>query len=147
MSRHVIQEKLIHEVCCGAAVFNDNDEILIVRDKWDNIGLPKGQIDWTDTSSFFCAQREVQEETNIRFKEYNFYHTHYEEVRLRKSYSPRGKIVKHVILFSGKALNSDIQIQKDEIKEAKFVSLTEFDKLVKNNSLKRALSAILKLRE
>ena len=43
MSRHVIQEKLIHEVCCGAAVFNDNDEILIVRDKWDNIGLPKGQ--------------------------------------------------------------------------------------------------------
>ena len=31
----------------------------------------------------------------------------------------------HVILFSGKAC--DIQIQKDEIKEAKFVSLTEFD--------------------
>jgi len=141
-----LTDHLIHEVCCGAAVFNERDEVLIVTDRWDNIGFPKGQIDPSDTSSLYCAKREVREETNIGFKEYNLYRTHYEEVRTRKSYAPRGTIVKHVILYAGKSLNSDIRVQEGEIKEARFVSIPQFYDLVNNVSLKRALSGVLKLR-
>ena len=141
-----IEKKYIHESCAGACIYDANSNILIVKNKWGNWTFPKGYFEPHDASAIDCARREVREETNIRFNLKHQYTTSYEEIRHRQSYKPTGTVLKQVILFSGTAINSkDLQIDKKETIEAKFVSKKEFVFLIETKEAIKALEAIEKL--
>jgi 8-oxo-dGTP pyrophosphatase MutT (NUDIX family) len=135
-----------HECCAGACVFKnkDFDEVLIVRDRWNNWSFPKGHFEKEDSTALDCAKREVLEETKVEFYQVIESGIHYEEVRSRRSYAPRGKIIKHVILFVGiKYPYFEPQPDESEILEAKFVKVGEAKELIKNDSLQIALETII----
>ena len=141
-----IKKKYIHESCAGACIYDVNDNILIVKNKWGNWTFPKGYFEPSDLSAIDCARREVKEETNIEFNLKHDYTTSYEEIRQRQSYKPRGTVLKQIILFTGTATNiKDLKIDGKEAIDAKFVGRKEFVFLIETKGAIKALEAIEKL--
>ena len=144
---------VFHECCAGGLVFDTKSHVLMIRDKWGNTGVPKGQYNTTDVSALDCARREVREETGVEFDLAHDVELAYEEERIRRKYAPRGRIRKHVTLFVGKLregrrrddAHPSIRIQQSEIAWAGFVSMTEFCRLVSNTSLVAAAKVAFQL--
>ena len=140
-------DRLHHEPCAGAFVFDScSPTILVIEDTWGNFGVPKGQYDEKDKTALDCARREVEEETGIEFDLVQKGQLAYEEERIRYTYVPRGKVRKHVTLFIGRArVGSSIRIQTSEVRAAMFVTIKEFRRLVKNDSLVAAFDVAMVL--
>ena len=140
------KQNYIHESCAGACIYDENDNILIVKNKWGNWTFPKGYFEPRDASAIDCARREVKEETNIEFDLKHNYTTSYEEIRRRQSYKPRGTVLKQIILFTGTANNiKDLKIDGTEAIDAKFVEKKEFIFLIETKEAIKALEAIERL--
>lgn len=103
------------EKSCGIVVFNDKDEILMIKHNIGHWGVPKGHIEENETEEE-TAFREVLEETNINASIIDGF-------RETITYSPRINTTKDVVFFVGKANNLDIIKQDNEIEEAEFMDL------------------------
>ena len=112
-----------YEKACGIVVFNDNDEILMICHIKGHWGIPKGHVEANETE-IETALREVLEETNIKVDIIDGFKT-------TITYNPKINTTKDVVFFIGKAINSDIKKQDEEIAVADFYNYIEALELVK----------------
>lgn len=105
------------EKSCGAVVYRSYDgtlEFLAVRSKaHGHWGFPKGHVEEGEGEQE-TAKREVLEETGLDI-------TLCDGFRTRIEYSPSEGIYKEVVIFIGKPLNEDVNIQQEEIQEYKWL--------------------------
>jgi len=113
--------------CAGIIVINKNDlmhETILVSTSFDNYSFPKGKRNKGE-SSLDCAWRELNEETGLTK----------EDVELVDNFtidenSDRGNVATRY--FVGKLKNKrDISFDKDELKNAEWITLDNAYKLEK----------------
>lgn len=95
------------EKSCGAIIYNNNKEVLIVKHNAGHWDFPKGHMEYQE-DEFQTAIREVKEETNLDvelFKEYR-YEIHY---------SPKENVYKTVVFFLAKNKSNTLVKQDCEI--------------------------------
>lgn len=95
------------EKSCGAIIYNNNKEVLIVKHNAGHWDFPKGHMEYQE-DEFQTAIREVKEETNLDvelFKEYR-YEIHY---------SPKENVDKTVVFFLAKNKSNTLVKQDCEI--------------------------------
>ena len=95
------------EKSCGAIIYNNNKEVLIVKHNAGHWDFPKGHMEYQE-DEFQTAIREVKEETNLDvelFKEYR-YEIHY---------SPKENVDKTVVFFLAKNKSNTLIKQDCEI--------------------------------
>ena len=107
----------IQEKSCGAVVFNDNSEILLIKSNKGHWGIPKGHVEDNETEQE-TAIREVKEETNIDIEILDGF-------RNCISYSPKLNTNKEVVFFIGKAINNELINQESEVSIAKYFNIDE----------------------
>lgn len=113
-------KNMIKEKSCGAVVYtieNDNVLYLLVKHNKGHVSFPKGHIEKNETEEM-TAKREIKEETNIDV-------VIDKDFRIVKTYSPKEKVVKDVVLFVAKAENNYIKRQKSEIEKVMWVSFSK----------------------
>ncbi len=110
------------EKSCGCVVFNDKFEVLLIHMNQGHWSFPKGHVEKNE-SEIETALRETLEETNIKVDIDKSF-------RKVTNYSPHKGVWKDVVFFIGKASNDEIIIQKEELKDAKFVGVEEAKKLI-----------------
>ena len=129
---------MINEKSCGAVVFNDKKEVLLVKHNKGHISFPKGHVEDNETEEE-TAYREVLEETGIKIKIDN-------KIREVSRYSPKLNVIKDVVFFKAKALNNGIKPQLEEVSEVMFVDIDkalslityEEDKIILKNIIGRS---------
>ncbi|MCS6820199.1 MAG: NUDIX domain-containing protein [Chitinophagales bacterium] len=123
-----IKRLLNHVIAAGGIVFNQNNEVLLIKRKgvWD---LPKGKCEEGENLRQ-TAIREVEEETGIKIE------TAAEQaVVTYHCYRMQGKrFIKETHWFEmGDTCTEEFQLQKDEgIEEAKWVPLNELENYKEN---------------
>ena len=95
------------EKSCGAIVYNQNNEVLVVKHNAGHWDFPKGHMEKDETEQQ-TAIREVKEETNIDVELYDNY-------RYEIHYSPKENVEKTVVFFLAKNLSNDTHKQDAEI--------------------------------
>lgn len=107
------------EKSCGIIVFYQKEEpyILLIHHNLGHWGIPKGHMEIGETEEE-TALREVFEETNIKT-------TIMKPFREKITYSPKPNVIKDVVFFLGEAISTQIKIQQEEIKEARFLSIED----------------------
>ena len=103
------------EKSCGIVVFNDKDEVLMVKHNKGHWGMPKGHVEDGETE-MDTAIREVFEETNIKANIIDGF-------REIDTYSPKTNTIKDVVYFVGTPINLDIKRQEAEVDEVKFMDV------------------------
>ncbi len=127
----------------GALIFNDNDELLLVKPSYkDNWSIPGGMIDEYESPREACM-REVKEEIGIALKDLKFLCVEY----TRKIETKDENLF---FMFYGGKLNSqqigEIRTDLDEISEFKFTKTEEAAKLIgESKVLARVLLKCLKV--
>ena len=129
---------MVNEKSCGAVVFNDKNEVLLVKHNKGHISFPKGHVEDNETEEE-TAYREVLEETGIKIKIDN-------KIREVSRYSPKLNVIKNVVFFKAKALNNEIKPQLEEVSEVMFVDIDnalslityEEDKIILKNIVGRS---------
>lgn len=96
------------EKSCGAIIYNDNMQVLVVKHTAGHWDFPKGHVEGIETE-IQTALREVKEETNLDINIYDNY-------RYEVHYSPKENVDKTVIFFlakntSNKLIKQDCEIQ------------------------------------
>ncbi len=104
------------EKSCGIIVFHDN-KVLMARQNSREWSIPKGHVEGSETE-IETALREVKEETNIDAQIVG-------DFKKTITYSPKDKVIKDVVFFTGIPLNNDLKPQEGEILETKFFNLDE----------------------
>nr|WP_212966566.1 NUDIX hydrolase [Lederbergia ruris] len=104
-----------HIIAVSANVTNENGETLLVKTHWrsDTWEAPGGQVkEGEPLDKAVC--REILEETGIVITPIGITGVYY-------------NATKHIlsVVFKAKYVSGDIKIQPEEIKEAKFIKLTE----------------------
>jgi 8-oxo-dGTP diphosphatase len=104
-----------HFIAVSAFVTNDQGAVLLVRTHWrsDTWEMPGGQVEIGEPLDAAIV-REFQEETGIRIRPVGVTGVYY-------------NATKHVlcVVFRAEYVSGDIQIQPEEILEARFIELTE----------------------
>lgn len=95
------------EKSCGAIVYNQNNEVLVVKHNAGHWDFPKGHMETNETEQQ-TAIREVKEETNIDVELYDNY-------RYEIHYSPKENVEKTVVFFLARNLSNDTHKQDAEI--------------------------------
>lgn len=95
------------EKSCGAIVYNQNNEVLVVKHNAGHWDFPKGHMEANETEQQ-TAIREVKEETNIDIELYD-------NCRYKIHYSPKENVEKTVVFFLAKNLSNDTHKQDAEI--------------------------------
>ena len=115
------------EKSCGGIVINNKNEILLVHHNKGHWDLPKGHVEEGETEEQ-TAIREVKEETGIDVEvDSNFRYT--------TKYSPKEGVMKEVVFFLARNLNSATKAQEEEVSEVKWFTFKEaIDKITYNNS-------------
>ena len=104
-----------HIIAVSAYVLNDKSEALLVKTHWraDTWEPPGGQVEEGEPLDV-AACREVLEETGIIIETTGVTGVYYNVTKQLLS-----------VVFTAKYISGKINIQPEEIKEAKFVKLTE----------------------
>lgn len=95
------------EKSCGAIIYNDRNEVLIVKHNAGHWDFPKGHME-REEDEYQTALREVKEETNLDIdliKEYR-YEIHY---------NPKENVYKTVVFFLARNRSNDVIKQDAEI--------------------------------
>lgn len=95
------------EKSCGAIIYNDNKEVLIVKHNAGHWDFPKGHMEEGE-NEYQTALREVKEETNLDIELIK-------ECRYEIHYSPRENVDKTVVFFLAKNKSNEVVKQDCEI--------------------------------
>lgn len=123
------------EKSCGAVVFNDKNEVLLITHNDGHICFPKGHVELNETE-VETAKREVLEETGILIQIDN-------SKRVVITYNPKVDVVKDVVFFRAKAIGGTISPQIEEVKEVRWVSIDEAFLLITYDDSKEVLSKMI----
>ncbi|MGM0940801.1 MAG: NUDIX hydrolase [Bacillota bacterium] len=104
-----------HILAVSAHITNENDETLLVKTHWrsDTWEPPGGQVEEGESLKKAVC-REVLEETNIVIKPIGITGVYY---------NASSEILS--VVFKAKYVSGKLEIQPEEIKEAKFINLNE----------------------
>ena len=109
---------MTYEKSCGAIIFNDKNEVLLIKQNSGNWGFPKGHMEKGETE-VQTAIREIKEETNVDI-EIN------ENYRYELSYLQREDMTKTVVYFVAKEINNNkIKLQDIELQNYKWTKPEE----------------------
>lgn len=104
---------MTYEKSCGAIIFNDKNEVLLIKQNSGNWGFPKGHMEKGETE-VQTAIREIKEETNVDIKINENY-------RYELSYLQREDMTKTVVYFVAKEINNnEIKLQDIELQNYKW---------------------------
>lgn len=95
------------EKSCGAIIYNDNNEVLIVKHNAGHWDFPKGHMEEGE-NEYQTALREVKEETNLDIELIK-------EYRYEIHYSPKENVDKTVVFFLARNKSNDVVKQDAEI--------------------------------
>jgi 8-oxo-dGTP pyrophosphatase MutT (NUDIX family) len=95
------------EKSCGAIIYNDKNEVLVVKHNAGHWDFPKGHMEKGE-DEFQTALREVKEETNIDIELYKNY-------RYEIHYSPKENVDKTVVFFLARNKSNELIKQDEEI--------------------------------
>lgn len=123
-----------YEKSCGAVVFNEKGEILIVTHRAGHTDFPKGHVERGETEEE-TARREVKEETNIDIELL--------PGRYSVRYFPKPNVDKTVIFFPAKKISGEIIAQEKEVSEVKWVSKEQIESYLTYESAKKLFRQIL----
>lgn len=110
------------EKSCGAVIFNDMNEVLLIKHIKGHWSFPKGHVEGNE-QEIETALREIKEETNLDV-------IIDEKVRFIITYNPKENISKDVVYFKAKTLNDNVILQNEEVLEYKWISYEEAINLV-----------------
>ncbi|MEI5908966.1 NUDIX hydrolase [Bacillus spongiae] len=104
-----------HIIAVSALVMNEKDEVLLIKthNRTDTWELPGGQVEEGEPPHL-AAEREFFEETGIEMKVESVTGVYYNVTNELLS-----------LVFRGKYIGGNLSLQEEEIKEAKFIPLTE----------------------
>ena len=109
---------MTYEKSCGAIIFNDKNEVLLIQQNSGNWGFPKGHMEKGETE-VQTAIREIKEETNVDI-EIN------EKYRYEILYLQREDMTKTVVYFVAKEINNnEIKLQDIELQNYKWTKPEE----------------------
>ncbi|WP_391205121.1 NUDIX hydrolase [Psychrobacillus sp. L4] len=113
----MINEHPKHIIAVSAYVTNDNEEVLLVKTHWrsDTWEAPGGQVEVGEPLDK-AVSREILEETGIVVRPLGITGIYY-------------NVTKHIlsVVFKAEYVSGELKIQPAEIKEAKFVKLTDIN--------------------
>ena len=125
------------EKSCGIVVFNDKDEVLMVKHNIGHWGMPKGHVEENETEEE-TAFREVLEETNVKANIIDGF-------RKVITYSPKANTMKDVVFFVGTVSSGNIQKQDMEVEKVEFIKVPgALDLLTKYPNMKDVLTEAYK---
>lgn len=127
------------EKSCGAVVIkeeNNNVKFLIIKQHDSNWHFPKGHVEEGETEEE-TAIREIKEETNIDVEIDNNF-------RQVITYSPKEGVLKDVVFFIGKAISDNIDIDQNELLDAKWVNALETKNYFVHDDIKGVCQEALK---
>lgn len=125
------------EKSCGIVVFNDKDEVLMVKHNIGHWGVPKGHVEENEKEEE-TAYREVLEETNIRANIIDGF-------RKVITYSPKENTIKDVVFFVGTAINTNLSKQDEEVEKVEFLEVSKaIDLLTKYPDMKEVIKEAYK---
>jgi len=123
------------EKSCGAVVYRESNrglEFLAVQSKASgDWGLPKGHVEKGESEEE-TAMREVLEETGINIILDQYFRTTVEYIL------PNGR-PKEVVYFIGRALDSTVNIQEEEIRESRWLSYDDMITTLTYDEIKEVL--------
>ena len=109
---------MTYEKSCGAIIFNDKNEVLLIKQNSGNWCFPKGHMEKGETE-VQTAIREIKEETNVDIKINENY-------RYELSYLQREDMTKTVVYFVAKEINNnEIKLQDIELQNYKWTKPEE----------------------
>ena len=111
---------MIKEKSCGGIIYKQDENkllFLVVVHNKGHASFPKGHVEKDETEEE-TAIREIKEETNIDVEIDSGFRT-------VSTYSPKPGVIKDVVFFVGKALNSNPIPQETEIKEILFLDYND----------------------
>lgn len=121
---------MTYEKSCGAIIFNNKNEVLLIQQNSGNWGFPKGHMEKGETE-IQTAIREIKEETNLDIQIDNSY-------RYELSYLQREDMTKTVVYFVATLTNENkqVQIQEKELQNYKWTQKEEVANTLTYNNLK-----------
>ncbi len=121
------------EKSCGGIIYNEDNEFLIIQNRggkhWD---FPKGHAEKGETEEE-TAKREILEETNLNV---DFVKGFKEKIEYT---IPNKKVRKEVVFFLARTKNKEVQIQKEEILNYKWLNYEEALKRLTHDNAKELL--------
>lgn len=119
------------EKSCGCVVFNQENDVLLVKMHQGHWSFPKGHVEAMESEQE-TALRETKEETNLNC-------TLLDGFREVTAYSPAKNVMKEVVFFVGLASSKAMKKQLEEIKEVGFYPFEQAMRLLTFNNDKSVL--------
>ena len=123
---------MLEEKSCGAIVYNNEGEVLIVQHNAGHWDFPKGHVENNETE-VETAVREVKEETNIDIQIPNA------DYRYEIYYNPKENVNKTVVFFLARNISKKTIKQDAEIKNIGWYSYDEAMDILTYNDAKKLL--------
>jgi 8-oxo-dGTP pyrophosphatase MutT (NUDIX family) len=122
------------EKSCGAVIFNDKNQVLIIKHNKGHWSFPKGHVEGNETE-VVTALREVKEETNLDV-------IIDDSIRVVITYLVSEDIEKDVVYFKGINPKGEIKLQEEEVCDYKWLCYEEATKEITYDDDKKVLKSI-----
>lgn len=110
------------EKSCGCVVFNQSNEVLLVKMHQGHWSFPKGHVELGEIE-IETAKRETKEETNLDCDVLDGF-------RVTTQYLPAKNVSKEVVFFVALTASETISVQTEEIQQAGFYSYNQAQKMI-----------------